>query len=296
MFVCDTISRKDKVVNVERREALLKWNSDVWGKLTGAYGFADNAPVLLQQLVQEYSQEIFDELFQEYLFHQNTIYTATYAAMPYLAQLACSTSDAEVRKELYINCGIIEVSRGERDEAPFPASWAELAEDVGSSVCSEIYGDYVEAIGKLRALTEEVLAYTAQQSIDDTEKRYILVADAAYRGSYLPANMLMTFSEGDDYVAVCPACEQDVFIWPNEDCAGILQAYERDPVFHTGQEPHVIVPVTSFVDEEIRTLAERAASIGEQTLAGHLPYLAGETLCPSCREKISVWPSLLSTS
>ena len=86
---------------------MLKWNSDVWGKLTGPYSSADNVPVLLQQLMQEYSQEIFDELFQEYLFHQNTIYTATYAAMPFLAQLACSISDAEVRKELFINCGII---------------------------------------------------------------------------------------------------------------------------------------------------------------------------------------------
>jgi hypothetical protein len=244
--------------------------------------------------MQEYSQEVFDELFQEYLFHQNTIYTATYAAMPFLARLACSTSDAEVRKELFINCGIVEASRDKRDEAPFPASWAELAEDVGSSVCTELYRDYVEAIGKLRALTKEVFAYTAQHTVDEIEKRYILVADAAYRGSYAPANMLMTFTNGDEYVAVCPACEEDVFIWPNEEHAGILQAYEQDPVFHTGQEPHLIVPAASFADEEVRALAERAAAIGEQTLAGHLHYLAGDTVCPSCREKISVWPSLLS--
>lgn len=179
--------------------------------------------------------------------------------------------------------GIIEASRDVRDEGPFPASWAELAEDVGSSVCTELYREYVEAIGKLKELTKEVFTYAAQQSIDEIERRYILVADAAYRGSYIPANMLMTFSEGDEYVAVCPACEEDVYIWPNEDHAGILQAYEHDPVFHAGQEPQVIVPVTSFADEEVRTLAERAAAIGEQTLAKHLHYLAGETLCPSCR-------------
>ncbi|WP_442604127.1 hypothetical protein [Paenibacillus sp. KN14-4R] len=274
---------------------MLKWNSDVWGKLTGPYSSADNVPVLLQQLMQEYSQEVFDELFQEYLFHQDTIYTATYAAMPFLAQLACSTSDAEVRKELFINCGIIEASRDVPDEATFPASWAELAEDVGSSVCTELHREYVEAIGKLRALTKEVFAYTAQHSIDEIDKRYILVADAAYRGSYIPASMLKTFSSGDEYVAVCPACKEDVFIWPNEDHAGILQAYEHDPVFHTGQESHLIVPAASFADEEVRALAERAAAIGEQILAEHLHYLAGETVCPSCREKISVWPSLLST-
>lgn len=274
---------------------MLKWNSDVWGKLDGPYGSAENVPVLLQQLMRQYNQEVFDELFQEYLFHQNTIYTATYAAMPYLAQLACSTSDVEVRKELFLNCGIIEASSDGRDEAPFPASWAELAEDVGSSVCTELYREYVEAIGKLRALTKEVFAYTAQHSIDGMEKRYILVADAAYRGSYITANMLLTFSNGDEYVAVCSACEEDVFIWPNENHAGILQAYEHDPVFHTGQESQLIVPAASFAEEEVRALAERAAAIGEQTLAGQMHYLAGETTCPSCRERMSVWPSLLST-
>lgn len=274
---------------------MLNWDSDVWGKLKGPYGSADQVPQLLQQLMQAYSQEVFDELFQEYLYHQDTIYTATYAAVPFLAQLAYSTSDAEVRKELFINCGIIEASRDGRNEVPFPAAWAELVKDVGSSVCAELYREYVEALCKLKAMTNEVFAYASQQSIDEIEKRYILVADAAYRGSYIQANMLMTFSNGDEYVAVCPACKEDVYVWPNEENTGILQAYEKDPVFHTEQEPYVIVPVALFVDEEVRVLAERATAIGEQTLARHLHYLAGETVCPSCRENISVWPSLLST-
>ncbi|WP_289140284.1 hypothetical protein [uncultured Brevibacillus sp.] len=275
---------------------MLKWDSDIWGKLTGPYSSADNVPVLLQQLMRQYSQEIFDDLFQEHLFHQNTIYTATYAAMPFLAQIACSTSDAEVRKELFINCGVIEASRDERDGDPFPESWAELVEEAGSSVCTELYREYLEAIGKLKTLTKEVFSYAADASIDEMEKRYILVADAAYRGSHSVANMLMTFMNGDEYVAVCPACTEDVFIWPHEDnSAEILQAFEEDPVFHTDQEAHIIVPVTSFADEEVRALAERAEAIGEQTLVRHLYYLAGETVCPSCREKISVWPSLLST-
>ncbi|RJX37095.1 hypothetical protein D3P09_24600 [Paenibacillus pinisoli] len=275
---------------------MLKWDSDVWGKLTGPYSSADNVPDLLQRLEQEYSQEVFDELFQEYLYHQNTIYTATYAAMPYLAQLACSTSDAEVRKELFINCGIIEASRDGGDESPFPASWAELAEDAGSSICTELYREYMEAMDKLRGLTKDVFAYAAaQQSMDETEKKYILIADAAYRGSYTIASMLMTFSEGDEYVAVCPSCEEEVYIWPGEDDAGILQAYEQDPVFHDGQEPQAIIPVTSFADEEVQALAERAEAIGEQTLARQLRYLAGDTTCPSCQENISVWSALLNT-
>lgn len=274
---------------------MLHWNSEVWGKLIGPYGSAGNVPALLQQLQAEYHQEVFDELFQEYLFHQNTIYTVTYAAMPFLAQLACTTTDAEVRQELFINCGIIEASRDAHDEASFLASCAELAADIGNSACVALYYDYEEAVNVFRKLAATVLAHAAQQSIDEAEKRYLLIADAAYRGSYVTANMLLTFSSADEYVAVCSACDEEMYLWPSEDNVGILQAYQEDPVFHTSQPPHLIVPVVSFVDEEVQALAEQATAIGEQTLAQQLHYLAGETNCPSCKEKVAIWPALLST-
>jgi Zn ribbon nucleic-acid-binding protein len=107
--------------------------------------------------------------------------------------------------------------------------------------------------------------------------------------------MLMTFTEGDEYVAVCPACENEVYIWPDEDHAVPLRAYEDDPVFHTGQEAVVIQPASSLADEAAQALAERAGRIGEQKLTAHLPYLAGKTVCPACRENLSVWPALLGT-
>lgn len=175
---------------------MLKWDSDVWGKLTGPYSTADNVPVLLQQLKQEYSQEVFDELFQEHLFHQNTIYTASYAAMPYLAQLACTTSDAEVRKELYINCGIIEASRDGNEVTPFPSSWAELAKDAGSSVCTELYCEYIEAMDKLRALSKEVFAYAAAQQEAIGEQTL------ARQLRYLAGE------------TTCPSCRENLSVWP----------------------------------------------------------------------------------
>ena len=80
-----------------------------------------------------------------------------------------------VRKELFINCGIIEASRDERHQMPYPPSWTELADVVGSTVCTQMYTDYVEAIDQLRSLTEQVLTDVAELSTDDTEKRYVLV-------------------------------------------------------------------------------------------------------------------------
>lgn len=274
---------------------MLSLDSDVWERLSGPYGSAKHVPGLLQQLEQEFGQEVFNDLFQEYLFHQNSIYTATYAVMPFLAHHACTTSDVAVRKELFIHCGIIEASRDEQHQTPYPSSWTELADVVGSTVCTQMYIEYIEAIDQLRSLTEQVLADAAELSTDDTEKRYILIADAAFRKSYIVANMLMTFSEGDEYVAECPACENELYIWPDENHAVPLKAYAEDPVFQPDQEAQAIIPASSWTDEETQVLAERTARIGEQTLAAHLPYLAGNTTCPSCRENIAVWPALLST-
>lgn len=272
---------------------MLKWESGIWGKLTGPYGSAEHVPTLLQQLDQAFSQETFDELFQEYLYHQNTIYTATYAVMPFLAKWACSTSEALIRRELFINGGIIEASREKREAAPFPASWLALAEEIGRDTCTELYSDYLAAVGRLGSLAEDVLSEAAASSAEDTEKRYILIADAAYRGSVDVANMLFTFSGGEEYVAECPSCKSEIYLWP-DGASGALQAYEQDPVFHTDQEPQAVQPVSVFAEAEAGALAERVAMIQEQTLTNHLPFLAGHTCCPSCRKNLPVWPSLLS--
>ncbi|MBU5355111.1 hypothetical protein KQI74_22765 [Paenibacillus barcinonensis] len=275
---------------------MLTWDSDVWGKLSGPYGSAENVPKLLQQLEQEYSQEVFDELFQEFLFHQNSIYTATYAVMPFLAQLASSVTDIEVRTNLFIHCGIIEASRDEQHQDPFPESWEELADVVGSASCTRMYNDYMKAIDQIKSLTDEVLDYAAQSSADDIEKRYLLIADAAFHQSCNVANMLLTFIEGEEYVTVCPACGEDVYIWPQEDKTAPLQAYEHDPVFNPEQQPYAITPASSLEDDpETKALAEQTSRIGDQTLAAHLPYLAGTTTCPACREAFPIWSALLDT-
>lgn len=272
---------------------LLEWTSDTWGKLMGPYGSGENVPTLLEQLMQEYNQETADELFQEYLFHQNTIYTVTYAAVPYLAKIACSTKVPEVQRDLFITCGIIEASRDKNDSTTYPMAWAELAKDVGASICEDIYSGYIEAIRDVALLGEEVRIHAAHAPVDDVEKRYILAADAAFRGSYKVANMLMTFVSGDEYIAVCPECRQDVYLWPNEE-GECIQAFAQDPVFEEEQEVHIVIPVSNFSDADQAVLADQVTTIGEHGLARDLPYLAGETNCPSCGVNMPIWLAMLS--
>lgn len=272
---------------------MLEWTSDVWSKLMGPYGSGADVPALLQQLTQEYSQEMADELFQEYLFHQNTIYTVTYAAVPYLVHIARSTKDLKVQYELFITCGIIEASRDQNDAAPFPATWMDLAEQIGASTCADIYNEYLKAIRKIALLEPEILAYAALTLEDHVEKRYILSANATYQGLYKVANMLMTFTMGDEYIITCPKCKQEMYLWPNEDDT-CIQAFTQDPVFNEEQKIHTIIPSTKFTNIEQKILLEQAEAIGEDKLIRHLPYLAGKIDCPACSSTIQIWPSLLT--
>ncbi|WP_042479072.1 hypothetical protein [Bacillus ndiopicus] len=272
---------------------MLEWTSDVWGKLMGPYGSGEGVPALLQQLMQEYNQEIADELFQEYLFHQNTIYTVTYAAVPYLAHIACATKDLKVRSELFTTCGIIEASRDRNDTAPFPTTWTQLAEDVGESTCADIYSGYIKAIREMALLGHKVLAYATHAVEDNVEKRYILSANVAYQGLYEVANMLMTFTMGDEYVFACPRCTQDVYLWPNEE-GTCIHAFAQDPVFNEEQEAHIVIPSTKFSNVEQKMLMEQAETVGEHNLVRDLPYLTSEINCLSCGVPIQIWPALLS--
>ncbi|ASA19445.1 hypothetical protein [Paenibacillus donghaensis] len=80
---------------------MLELDSPVWSRLHGPFGSAGPVPELLKQLGHSYIAEVKDELYWEHLFHQNTLYPATYAAFPYLAEIACRTADLEVKLDIY---------------------------------------------------------------------------------------------------------------------------------------------------------------------------------------------------
>ncbi|MGI5182588.1 hypothetical protein ACQEVZ_40675 [Dactylosporangium sp. CA-152071] len=58
-----------------------------WGELSHAYGSAGDVPDLLRQAASEDNEEAISELHGS-IFHQGTVYPATAAAVPFLAELA----------------------------------------------------------------------------------------------------------------------------------------------------------------------------------------------------------------
>ncbi|WP_338555565.1 hypothetical protein [Paenibacillus sp. KS-LC4] len=273
---------------------MLALNSSIWSELYGPYGFADSVAEMLQQLALNYASEVKEELYWEQLYHQNTIYACTYAAVPYLAEIALHSNDPEVKLDIYISCGIFEASNTCELTSEMPAIFEKLVPDIDAKVRADIYVSYYDAIRKFMDMSEQIADY-AQSNKDDSEKRYVVIADAAFHSERAAANMLQTHSIGDEYVAPCPACEHEVFIWPDEREEKLV-AYKEDPVFNDKDAPAPIIPAAPASSAEIslRYVHSRADRLGDEQLSAQLPYLAGHTNCPACGEKFHIWQQLLA--
>ncbi|WP_409178853.1 hypothetical protein [Brevibacillus fortis] len=274
---------------------MLDLASPVWGTLQGPYGFSDRVPALIQHIQHDYFSEEKEELYWELLYHQNTIYPCTYAAVPYLVEIALKTESPDILLDIFITCGIFEASS---ENAPHMDVPSEFLRDqtplLDEETIREIYREYRRAILSLTEQTESIL-HLVRMGEHDTDKRYILAADAAFRGDKDIANMLLTFSEGEEYVTVCPTCDQSIYLWPDEDeDEESLFAYEEDPVFHgTAKRFSIIAKRPDMTnDSGLQALYQRAFAIEDKKLLAQLPYLGGELNCCSCDTRFQVWKGL----
>lgn len=274
---------------------MLDLASPVWQQLHGPFGPAGAVPGLLQQLQNEYATEVKDELYWEQLFHQDSIYSSTYAAMPYLSELARKSDDPEVKMDIYVTCGIFVTNQMTVQSGQFPFEFTHQNPPLADELVQDIYTAYLTAVEHLGNLTEEIFHYAESAQKDDLEKRYVLAADAAYRGDRAIAGILLTYSEGDEYNAACPSCYEEMYIWPNEDRPG-MTAYPDDPVFSGKEDGQAVKPLAlSSIGSEDGPLArlwQAAHTIKNGQLMEQLPYLCGHVNCPACGETLEIWPEL----
>jgi hypothetical protein len=105
--------------------AMLELNDPLWRKLDDAYRDRD-IPALLAGLAAAWDQEEALSLFWDCLCHQDTLYGATYAAVPHLLKIAAADANREQRLEIAVflasaaSCAFARqyASIEERDKAP----------------------------------------------------------------------------------------------------------------------------------------------------------------------------------
>lgn len=286
---------------------MLELNDPVWSRLTTAYGDGEEAVQLLRRLVTAAEDaELRQELF-ELLLHQDTVYTATLAAMPYLAAMAERAEDIETLADLYIACGWMESGREHGKDRLDIASSGEfrrerqpkLPDETVASI-AEGYRVGLERLSRLheRAVGLELkgteLSSDAEED-ENPEAVYLLAAQAAYAGEIQVARLLFNFPEGDEYSGACPSCQADWYVWPKEGEAGVLIVYTDDPV--TAQKEKrdsatVQAKSATALRAELQKLAQEAGRLGACRLAAAVPSLDGHAVCPECWAEVSVWEAL----
>ncbi|QUL54488.1 hypothetical protein KDC22_30130 [Paenibacillus tritici] len=216
--------------------------------------------------------------------------------MPYLADLARQSADPEVKLDIYVTCGIFVANQSAVNSGQLPGELDLHDPPLAEELIQEIYTAYLAAVVSLGKLSEEILRYAEAAEKDDDEKRYIITADAAYRGDLAVAVMLLTYSDGDEYIVGCPKCHEDMYIWPTESGPG-MTAYPEDPVFSSKENGRMVEPsVPDTVrsgDDALARLWQAAIAIKNRQLLEQLPYLSGRVSCPSCGEPLEIWPELV---
>ncbi|MFF3894796.1 hypothetical protein ACFYY3_16695 [Streptomyces sp. NPDC001812] len=242
-----------------------------WSQLHHAYGTAEDIPALLDAVGPDPRDPGWDALASR-LYHQGGVYSASYAALPELAEKARQWSLAERRMPLYL-AGQIVASRDIRDEVvdPFVTHAADIAE--------------------LLALTEEALGDPAL--VDDSLNYVQLLSTLLSFEGVEGWGEHLDQVNGEEYEVPCPACFSENFIVLGEGCrySTADEMYFKRPPAHTiplqPQDP-------TTADGLLPRLHTRALSDGHPEVAGKLPYVFGHAHCVHCGELFSVPEAILA--
>lgn len=81
---------------------LIALDDPIWTRLYSAYGLQDVGGIL-RSLSQRWDENVAQDLFWEKLYHQETLYPATFAALPWVWQLAPRPFEASAQTPLFLS-------------------------------------------------------------------------------------------------------------------------------------------------------------------------------------------------
>ena len=271
---------------------VLPLDSDRWKKLGHAYGSSGDIPTMLRAIQERgFLAEDDLELLWGDLYHQGTIYTATYAAAPHVLALI-DALPLKDQHELLTFLGRV------------AGSWD------GDLIPDDLRPAYKQTIstaaGKAVALLES-------PDLDSIEFTYLLLAVAALTGSRELSELLEAALVNEEVWAKCPHCTDSLRfdttgasfrvsavkeLGPTE-----LKALSEDVLtdFTDGQEgidpPVIVSPVqppkaawagTVETESAFEWLYGAAQRANEEQTAQKICSLFGQCECPTCRRAFAV--------
>jgi hypothetical protein len=169
---------------------MLDLRSSRWSDLSHAYGSAADIPNLLRQLEsappqENYKSEPWYSIWSS-LCHQGGVYSATYAAMPHIIEVASRKGDRE-RFDCLNFVGYAEACRHRAGAPPIPA---------------DLKDDYLSAIDA----APEIFLACLKQKWDEEETKTLLGGFAAIKGYPKLGDVIIRL----DSTLTCLECEGDL--------------------------------------------------------------------------------------
>jgi hypothetical protein len=234
-----------------------------WADLRDAYGAAGDIPALLAAAEEagEDSGRVWDEVWGR-LCHQGTVYGASYAALPLLADIAGRHAPAGYVAALDLAGAIVASNDGPSDSAPARQR-------------------HPDSLRRLRDVAERNLAFTD----DDVEFIYGLQALMAFEDGGVWQRNLNHLTDGD-LPLECPSCHELLLF----DLGGPEFSMRNDTDDSIPPTPvRPVKPADGSINDRMISLCR---THGRSEIAFRLPYLFGRTACPTCSTVFEIPDSL----
>jgi hypothetical protein len=230
-----------------------------------AYGPADDIPGLLAQAEPDPSSPVWDELWSR-LCHQGTVYSASFAALPMLTDIAGRWSTAQRSMPLVLAGAIVS-----------------SADQQGVRV--DPHASYRVEIAALRGLTEEALQSSDLAGESGTYV-HMLMALLAFEGVKLWSEQLDGLNN-DEYEVACPRCGDECFV-----AFGEYGAFTTQDSMYMRESDSPRLPLVPAAPAKLprigRRLHDRAIADGHPDVATKLTYVFGHADCPACGKRFRV--------
>lgn len=231
-----------------------------WADLRHAYGAAEDVPNLLKHLEQNPSDELIGDLWSA-LCHQGTVYTASFAALPILVEIAGRLT-GKWRLNALVLAGAIVASDDVVGERP-------------DAVVEGVTGD-------LNRLIAETMT---DSSFDDQTFIYLMQAAAAANGEMFWARNFDRLA-GDEFPGQCPACASGLYFAIGKN--GYFTTHQDYVANTNGPRAPIEPSIVSNLPADGVWLERLAATQGRDELAKRILYIFGASRCTACQVGLSV--------
>ncbi|MFF4318223.1 hypothetical protein [Streptomyces sp. NPDC001568] len=234
-----------------------------WSQLSHAYGSAEDIPALMDRIVSEPDAELWSSLWSA-LCHQGSVYSASFAALPWLAGVAAGDDGEQAVSALTLAGAIVEGA-----DQPHGAG------DVRAERAGEISTLLSRANEHLRKASER------RKYID------LLEAVLSFEGVLDWSEALAWGLAMEEFEIPCPDCQAMLFIVVGE--CGFFSTSGDYALSDADVAKTPLRPADPGGLEGIaRRLHEVAVTDGQREVAEALTFVFGDATCPDCERDFSV--------